>query len=114
MPQLNHAAISPQRALAPCHPAPQLACVQERCRTHADGMEIFLSGMPARPQCSCPESASRTVRYCQALETAARPGGLGRRRGLAVGAIDETSQVKQETGSPWSTWRMRAKAPGTR
>jgi hypothetical protein len=62
------------------------------------------------------------------LDQAARPGG---RRGLAVAAIDETSQVKQgerpgssatisaapgrwPTGSPRSTWPTRARAPGTR
>jgi hypothetical protein len=52
MPQPNHATDSPLRALIPCHP-PQRARVQERCRTCADGMEIFLSEMPARPQCCC-------------------------------------------------------------
>ena len=42
MPQLNHAADSPLRALAPYLPAPQLADMQERCRTYADGMEILV------------------------------------------------------------------------
>jgi hypothetical protein len=63
------------------------------------------------------------------LDQAARIGG---RRGLAVGAIDETSQVKQgqrtagvkrhylgcagkvANGSPRCTWPMRARAPGMR
>jgi hypothetical protein len=63
------------------------------------------------------------------LDQAARGAG---RRGLAVGAIDETSQVKQgertagvngttwaapgrsPTGSPRCTWPMPARAPGTR
>jgi hypothetical protein len=40
--QPNHARDSPLRALAPCHPEPQLARAQERCRTRADGVEIFL------------------------------------------------------------------------
>jgi SRSO17 transposase len=64
------------------------------------------------------------------LDEAARRGG--RRRGLRVGAIDETSQVKQgsmtagvkrhylgcvgkvATASPWCTWRMCVSAPGMR
>jgi hypothetical protein len=59
---------SPLRAVAPCHPAPQLACVQERCKTYADGMEIFFSGVPARPSvllpriCQPPHRAG-TVRH---------------------------------------------------
>jgi hypothetical protein len=37
--------------LAPCHVTPQLVSVQERCITHADGVEIFLHAVFTRPQC---------------------------------------------------------------
>src|SRR4029077_14191201 len=84
----------PQRALAPCHAAPQRACVQERCRTLADGMEIFLSGMPARPQCCCPESASRrTVRYCPGTRNRIRPVALLLQGDGLDGTTDLSSRV---------------------
>src|SRR5215475_4300948 len=40
MPQPDHATDSPLRALTR-RPALQQACVQERCRTRADGMEVL-------------------------------------------------------------------------
>src|SRR2546430_11603576 len=51
----------PPAGLGHCHPAPQLVRMQERCRTHVDGMEILLPGVPARPQCCCPAAASRRI-----------------------------------------------------
>ena len=77
MPQPNHATDSPLRALAPCHPALQLGCVQERCRTHADGMEIFLPGVP-------PETAVLLPRICQPPHRAVLSGTRNRIRPVAL------------------------------
>src|SRR5215467_12150722 len=51
----------PPEALGPCHPAPQLARVEERCRTCADGVEIFRPG------------GTPAVRPWSRLATSARP-----------------------------------------
>ena len=52
MPQPDHATDSPLRTLALSR-RPQLALVQEPCRTRADGMEIFRFGAAAGTKTRC-------------------------------------------------------------
>ena len=55
LPQLPQRRRFPLRALAPRHPAWQLARAQDRCRNRADGMEIIL-WYPARPAGQLPHA----------------------------------------------------------
>src|SRR5215472_10064742 len=69
----RHAAAEPCRrfpaGLSPGHSAPQLACVQERCGTNADSMEIFVWGVRETavllPRI-CPAAAAGDTRWGRA------------------------------------------------
>ena len=80
MPQLNHAADSPLRALALI----TQHCNSGVCRTHADGMEVFLPGAP-------PETAVLLPRICQPPHRAVLSGTRNRHRGSAASALTTSS-----------------------
>ena len=73
MPKLNHATDSPPVGLDPCYLAPQLARVQERCRTCADCMEIFLHAVSTRPHWKSGTACGLLLRARTWLEVNHRP-----------------------------------------
>src|SRR5215472_10440711 len=83
-----------------CHAAGQLAYVQERNRTHADGMEIFLPTLFTAPP-DRTKARERMPRVWRHRAGRSRPGGLDPGDDLADWVVTPPSSRQERSACEW-------------